>query len=470
MVETYATTAVFNASSEGTYFLTVAAYNHALEPSKPVCSDGISIDTSLPLVSEIHIEHVRIRGGLVKDVNDSIWYLDENRNLYKVTNASMSCRSKASRKTSEELSLYPRFRGNTREIKELSGKTVCDRNNDVPDNIISVFTSPMHFQMSWMVSDSKSGIFDYYVGISSTDSIFPDRFEFISTNQHAHIHIPFPNINEGEHFYILIKAVSKSAMESVRTLGPFLVDSTRPMFSGEIDVTVVDGHLMATWTDGAFWDDEDTGPLRYQIAIGIPISWRLNLICSGHSVHGTDVLPFTDVWSGYPCQPDNRTITCASVPIVKLQWQLHSHHTYYVTIKAENGGGLFVKADAKPYIHDFQVPSKGVVFEIDPTSNNERHMFSAVPVQNIPKRIGVSIIFTKKEHRHLLQDIEDVDFQKSISSISAKWYGFLHPDLEVTYTFCIKNSTVVLHCEYVGNATLYTLTSVRLEYFKKSFK
>ncbi|KAL3843250.1 hypothetical protein ACJMK2_021192 [Sinanodonta woodiana] len=426
MMETYSSNTVFNAPMEGTYFLTVAAYNHALEPSKPVCSDGISIDTSIPEVSEFRLEHVRIRGGLVKDGNDTVWYLDENRNLYKVTNPSVSCRSKATRKSTEELSFYPKVRINERDLKEISAKIVCDKSDGAPDHIIGVFSAPMHFRMSWTVSGAKSGIFDYYVGISSTESTLPDRFEFISTNQHAHVHIPFPNIHEGEQFYILVKAVSKSAMESVRALGPFLVDSTRPKFSGEIDVTVVDGHLMATWIDGAFEDDEDTVPLRYQIAIG-------------HAIYGIDVLPFTDVWSGYPCQPTNRTITCASVPIDKLQWQLHSHHTYYVTIKGENTGGLFVKAQAKPYIHDIQVPSKGVVFEIEPTSNNE------------------------------LQDIEDVDFQKSTSSISAKWYGFLHPDLEVTYTLCVRNKTDIFHCEYVGNATSYTLTSVRLEYFKTYF-
>ena len=55
VVETTDTRATWTALGTGTYYVTVAAVNHALQPSHPVCSDGIRIDESPPVVSSIII-------------------------------------------------------------------------------------------------------------------------------------------------------------------------------------------------------------------------------------------------------------------------------------------------------------------------------------------------------------------------------------------------------------------------------
>ena len=49
------TFATIDVSETGTYYITVVAYNEALEPSTPVCSDGITIDTTPPQVQPIYI-------------------------------------------------------------------------------------------------------------------------------------------------------------------------------------------------------------------------------------------------------------------------------------------------------------------------------------------------------------------------------------------------------------------------------
>jgi hypothetical protein len=65
IVETYNKFASHTASGNGTYYFTVVAYNRALDPSVPVCSDGVTIDSSVPGVKEIVVKDSLITGGLV---------------------------------------------------------------------------------------------------------------------------------------------------------------------------------------------------------------------------------------------------------------------------------------------------------------------------------------------------------------------------------------------------------------------
>ena len=55
VMETSGTQAMWQAPGPGTYYVTVVAYNHALQPSLPSCSDGITIDLSAPVINEVII-------------------------------------------------------------------------------------------------------------------------------------------------------------------------------------------------------------------------------------------------------------------------------------------------------------------------------------------------------------------------------------------------------------------------------
>lgn len=46
-----------------------------------------------------------------------------------------------------------------------------------------------------------------------------------------------------------------------------------------------------------------------------------------------------------------------------VEWGLHGNHTYYVTIKAENVAGLTTYGVSKPYVHNVQLPAKGIVMD-----------------------------------------------------------------------------------------------------------
>lgn len=90
--ETYSTDAVFVVPSEGTYYACVVAYNRALEPSKPVCSDGVTVTSAIPKVKEVAISGAYIKGGIVTDRSkSSFWILQDDRFRKLVENPTRGC-------------------------------------------------------------------------------------------------------------------------------------------------------------------------------------------------------------------------------------------------------------------------------------------------------------------------------------------------------------------------------------------
>ena len=90
---TYDSRAEFTAPKPGKYFLTVMAYNHALGHSKPVCSDGVTIDILPAIVSEVVLHDAVTASGLIKsDLNDTVYVLYRNRELEKIDNPTNTCR------------------------------------------------------------------------------------------------------------------------------------------------------------------------------------------------------------------------------------------------------------------------------------------------------------------------------------------------------------------------------------------
>ena len=68
------------------------AYNRALDPSVPVCSDGVTIDSSVPGVKEVVVKDSLITGGLVIDTTQANYYiLGSDRVRRLISNPTMDC-------------------------------------------------------------------------------------------------------------------------------------------------------------------------------------------------------------------------------------------------------------------------------------------------------------------------------------------------------------------------------------------
>lgn len=61
-----------------------------------------------------------------------------------------------------------------------------------------------------------SGIYDYEVGLASTKSTTPDKMTFTSSHKHQHTRIHYPNIWNGDEFYIVVKITAKSSQSNTQ--------------------------------------------------------------------------------------------------------------------------------------------------------------------------------------------------------------------------------------------------------------
>lgn len=83
---------------------------------------------------------------------------------------------------------------------------------------------------------------------------------------------------------------------------------------------------------------------------------------AGHHPRGAEVHKYTKLKKGDVCKLTVPPI-CTAINISTAEWGIHGNHTYYVTIKAENVAGLTTYGVSEPYIHNVQLPSRGVVMD-----------------------------------------------------------------------------------------------------------
>ncbi|KAL5006990.1 hypothetical protein ScPMuIL_015796 [Solemya velum] len=402
VTQTYSTHATYQADSEGTYYVTVVAYNRAMDGSDPVCSDGVTVDRSPPEVKEIIIENIRMGEGLVKGPdNTNVWFFQKEGSLVLVQNSSEECRNKST--LLNNLSLYPvKLDSNGRHLTVPA--SVCNTSKPALVPVLGILPKTSQMEISWTCVEGRSGIHDYEIGLSSvSNSGSPDRLHFVSTKQHRHVRIPHPNIPQGSRFYVILKAISKAGIDTSKSIGPVIVDDTHPEYTGEIGVSYADGFLVARWPNTSVVDiDHGPYPLQYTVAIG-------------HSSASSEVLAYRPLSAGRGCTLTSPP-TCTAISTADLPWSLHGHHVYYVSVKVENLVGLSTVVTSRPYIHDIQLPSHGIIVDIN------------------------------------TQEADDIDFQSVRDELGARWYGFSHPHLQVQYSVGVgtRPNVTDVHVEYVN--------------------
>ncbi|KAI0242789.1 hypothetical protein LSAT2_011095 [Lamellibrachia satsuma] len=425
--ETTLTYASRTVSGPGTYHCTVVAYNKALEPSRPVCSDGVTVDTTAPEIHEVSIENSWTRDGLVKDSTGSVWYIDRNRFRVPVDQPSESCRQKA--RLVRDTLLY-----RIRETRNSSGEcstTLCQKLT-FPNGSSVIISKENVLELSWFGSDDESGIHAYDVGLSSTGSEGMDVLPYTSTHGHRHFITYHPDLMDGETFYVHIRAVNRAGQLTVETIGPVLVRVEAPSFSGDIAVSVQQQgsstYLVGRWASSSFSASDQQEGLTYGYSYAV-----------GHS-HGTDnvkefspfmhdsSVPGVCTWTDPP--------TCVSIPVDDLQWRLHGRHAYYVSLKLEGINGMETVVSSQAYEHYIGAPRGGLVVEI-PVETTEQ--FS-----------------------------EDIDHQSSQSRLHIAWYGFQHFDQTISYQLAVgtrPGQDDVIGFKDVSTPSMM-LTNLKLQPFK----
>lgn len=88
--------------------------------------------------------------------------------------------------------------------------------------------------------------------------------------------------------------------------------------------------------------------------------WNL---ATGSEMYGTQIQKFSPLQTGGTCASLSPAV-CTGVALGSLDWDLHSFHVYYVTVKATNRAMLYTLAVSTPYTHGIQKPTAGIVIEI----------------------------------------------------------------------------------------------------------
>ena len=160
-----------------------------------------------------------------------------------------------------------------------------------------------------------------------------------------------------------------------------------------------------------------------------------------------DVIPFQYITVVPACSGYCSECVCAGLDTRVLGDFLHSDHTYYLTVRASNGAGLFATGSSEDYTHVAEFPDLGVVIEINPESTH-------IDTANF-------------------KQIDDIDFQIGTTAVACRWHGFKHPHVKVTYTVALATEPDLAYniTAFIptGDHTSYKFLNLKLNEFAEYY-
>uniref|UniRef100_A0A1I8JEP6 EGF-like domain-containing protein n=1 Tax=Macrostomum lignano TaxID=282301 RepID=A0A1I8JEP6_9PLAT len=377
--ETTGLEASWEAPGPGRYFVTVVAFNNAMEPSAAVCSDGVLITDQRPEVSQLSIESLRVRPGLILDASSQeLWYLTDLGRRQKLLNDNETCRARATVMADSGVLALDLSKFNRTVVLTHEGE-FCEQIG--PAGTEFYLTKDDRLKLSWIASDSVSGLRHSIVSVVSNEDSVSDLANRVVTTHSSEI-LDHIDLKDGQQIYLTIAAVNRAGLSSNMSVGPLTVDTSPPSFSGSLSVSTNNEHLLVRWDAGDFVDPESES-LEFEIGVG-------------SKEHSTDIVHFERVKQGPECSHSHTPVTCASLELSQLDWSLIGDHTYYVSIRCTNEAQLRTVAFAEPIVHNNRLPSVGFVTDEDPSIDSDS----------------------------MLGTPHDIQYQLRSDSLRSRWTGF----------------------------------------------
>ncbi|WAR04731.1 hypothetical protein MAR_020100, partial [Mya arenaria] len=305
--------------------------------------------------------------------------------------------------------------------------TVCESISSVPRNIVTYVRYDSHLDISWNYTEGPSGVNSFDVGLSSDNTDIPDIMSFQSSMHHSFMRLVHPGIWDGQEFFILLKVTTKSGVFDTNVIGPVMVVKSKPEFTGSIHINTEGNFLVASWGSDDFVDHGESGDLKFEIAVG-------------SSRFTSNVLPFSAQRSGGSCEI-NDTISCTAVDMRNLKWALHENADYYVAVKATDPLGFFVVASSEKYTHYYELPSSGVVYDIN------------------------------LDDKRPFVDIDDIDFQSKTNELAVRWNGFYHPHSNIQFRICVQDKNGInIVCETATSDDHHTFYGLGLRSYERYYQ
>ena len=244
----------------GKYYMSVVAFNGAMEPSRNVCSDGIVVDFTPSKLIDIHIDQASTQLSLACDLKESIWFIDENlvrREVQPTENCKRHCSSE-----NIDVTVFPRKIQNngsyavafSHEESVLLCNSYPTYSKDQP-----IYLPSNTVKIRWSFIELESQMFDYAIGLSSSreNNLEPDIKYFRYTHNHTYFHCFHCGLGQGATVFAVLKGINTAGFETSVVFGPIIIDETAPIYLGGMEVEITSNLVVLWWPHTAFYDDED---------------------------------------------------------------------------------------------------------------------------------------------------------------------------------------------------------------------
>ncbi|OWF42246.1 Hemicentin-1 [Mizuhopecten yessoensis] len=253
------TSTQFEIQTEGKYFVTVLAFNRAMEPSSAICSDGFRKSDSPPEITDVTLSQARASKHTVC-YNHDIWLISAKLTRTNITGVS-SCSVPCTDTTNGfELNLLS-LENSTTETFD-----VCSLTN------LHQFYLPIDtIRLTWSFLENIIPLDAVYVGFGSTSlsADSPDLQDFQSVQNHSFFKQRHLGFTTGTEFYIFIKALNKAGLSSTALFGPVVIDESSPICPSSLQTSQNGSHLVINLNQNTFTDDEQ----QEQVSL---ISYRIH--------------------------------------------------------------------------------------------------------------------------------------------------------------------------------------------------
>ena len=156
--------------------------------------------------------------------------------------------------------------------------TIIEDTNNTLDEMFNSYDSNQmiylphdRMRLQWDAIIDTSPIDEFLVGFGRTsdESDAPSLIDYETTHTKRFFEIRHAAIGTDE-FFIFLKAISKTGLETIIPIGPILIDETPPNAKDIPDVSMEDGNIVIGWDVDTFYDDEQTESIdimKFQIGM-----------------------------------------------------------------------------------------------------------------------------------------------------------------------------------------------------------
>ncbi|XP_069134181.1 uncharacterized protein [Argopecten irradians] len=356
---------------DGKYYVTVVAYNNAMEPSKPVCSDGIVLDRTKPKLVNLTLQSATMRETIICS-DGSAWFITANLTKHEMNDTDHSdyCMNST---TNDFVSSLPLSISDSTDVSALT--------NNISNSQGIIYLPIDMMNIKWDIVESESQIHGAFVGIGSTrDSVVsPDLIDYQKTHHKYFFKKRHTGLSNGDEFYIFIRITNSAGLETTAVIGPVLLDESPPNCPPNLLPTFRGDHLLMEWNRNEFDDNEQQEDIS-------SFSYRIGR--QGRLVSGLQYLMYAECGDRL----------CFQIDLSDIQeYDLQEQFEFYLQVYAFNDAGYHCTVDTKPfYLPSILPPGHGLVYDV--ISDKNSHQNDYVDVEVILATSRLCVTWTGFEH------------------------------------------------------------------------